>query len=90
MEKYEINRVDGGAYVRLSIVPISRLVKVSPFLLTLSPSPREDLVFLGGMELWIFRRYFIDLRDEFLVYYFFFSSPESYLLKFDREISVKL
>lgn len=62
MEKYEINRVDGGAYVRLSIVPISRLVKVSPFLLTLSPSPREDLVFLGGMELWIFRRYFIDLR----------------------------
>lgn len=90
MEKYEINRVDGGAYVRLSIVPISRLVKVSPFLLTLSPSPREDLVFLGGMELWIFRRYFIDLRDEFLVYYFFFSSSESYLLKFDREISVKL
>lgn len=61
------------------IVPISRLVKVSRFLLTLSPYPREDLVFLGRDGTLDFSEDILPcpflsiLRDQFLRIYYYFS-----------------
>lgn len=65
------------------IVPISRLVKVSRFLLTLSPYPREDLVFLGRDGTLDFSEDILPcpflsiLRDQFLRIYYYFSSYSS-------------